>query len=49
MFCSVEEAIEEIKNGKVIIIFDDETFARETKAFLCAAEYVLHQILSILW
>jgi 3,4-dihydroxy 2-butanone 4-phosphate synthase/GTP cyclohydrolase II len=39
MFCTVEEAIEEIKNGKVIIIVDDEDRENEGD-FVCAAEYV---------
>ena len=39
MFCSVEDAIEEIKNGRVIIIVDDEDRENEGD-FVCAAEYV---------
>ncbi len=43
MFCKVEEAIEEIKNGKVIIIVDDEDRENEGD-FVCAAEYVTPDI-----
>ena len=40
MFSPVEEAIEEIKNGRVIIIVDDEDRENEGD-FVCAAEYAL--------
>ena len=47
MFCTVEEAIQEIKNGKVLIIVDDE--ARENEGdFVCAAEYVTPDIINFM-
>jgi 3,4-dihydroxy 2-butanone 4-phosphate synthase/GTP cyclohydrolase II len=47
MFCTVEEAIQEIKNGKVLIIVDDE--ARENEGdFVCAAEYVTPDIVNFM-
>ena len=47
MFCSVEEAIEEVKNGKVIIIVDDEDRENEGD-FICAAEYVTPEIVNFM-
>src|SRR5690606_40783022 len=47
MFCNVEEAIEEIKNGKVIIIVDDEERENEGD-FVCAAEYVTPDIVNFM-
>jgi len=47
MFCTVEEAIEEIKNGKVIIIVDDEDRENEGD-FVCAAEYVTPDIINFM-
>ena len=47
MFCSVDEAIEEIKNGKVIIIVDDEDRENEGD-FVCAAEYVTPEIVNFM-
>ncbi len=47
MFCSVEEAIEEVKNGKVIIIVDDEDRENEGD-FVCAAEYVTPEIVNFM-
>ncbi|MFO7525485.1 MAG: bifunctional 3,4-dihydroxy-2-butanone-4-phosphate synthase/GTP cyclohydrolase II [Ignavibacteriaceae bacterium] len=47
MFCSVDEAIEEIKNGKVIIIVDDEDRENEGD-FICAAEYVTPDIVNFM-
>ena len=47
MFCSVEEAIEEIKNGKIIIIVDDEDRENEGD-FVCAAEYVTPEIVNFM-
>jgi 3,4-dihydroxy 2-butanone 4-phosphate synthase / GTP cyclohydrolase II len=47
MFCTVEEAIEEIRNGKVIIIVDDEDRENEGD-FLCAAEYVTPEIINFM-
>ena len=39
IFCTAEEAIDEIKNGKVIIVVDDEDRENEGD-FVCAAEYI---------
>jgi 3,4-dihydroxy 2-butanone 4-phosphate synthase/GTP cyclohydrolase II len=47
MFCSVEEAIKEIKNGKVIIVVDDEDRENEGD-FICAAEYVTPDIVNFM-
>jgi len=47
MFCTVEEAIEEIKSGKVIIIVDDEDRENEGD-FVCAAEYVTPDIVNFM-
>ncbi|RPI71628.1 MAG: bifunctional 3,4-dihydroxy-2-butanone-4-phosphate synthase/GTP cyclohydrolase II [Ignavibacteriales bacterium] len=47
MFCTVEQAIEEIKNGKVIIIVDDEERENEGD-FVCAAEYVTPDIVNFM-
>lgn len=47
MFCSVEEAIDEIKNGRVIIIVDDEDRENEGD-FICAAEYVTPEIVNFM-
>ncbi len=47
MFCSVEEAVEEIKNGKIIIIVDDEDRENEGD-FVCAAEYVTPEIVNFM-
>lgn len=47
MFCGVEEAIEEIKNGKVIIVVDDEDRENEGD-FICAAEYVTPDIVNFM-
>jgi len=47
MFCSVEEAIEEIKNGKVIIVVDDDDRENEGD-FICAAEYVTPDIVNFM-
>ncbi len=47
MFCSVEEAIEEIKNGKLLIIVDDEDRENEGD-FVCAAEYVTPEIVNFM-
>uniref|UniRef100_A0A832G2X3 Riboflavin biosynthesis protein RibBA n=1 Tax=Ignavibacterium album TaxID=591197 RepID=A0A832G2X3_9BACT len=46
-FCSVEEAIEEINNGKVIIVVDDEDRENEGD-FICAAEYVTPDIVNFM-
>jgi 3,4-dihydroxy 2-butanone 4-phosphate synthase/GTP cyclohydrolase II len=47
MFCKVEEAIEEIKNGKIIIVVDDEERENEGD-FVCAAEYVTPNIVNFM-
>jgi len=47
MFISTEEAIEEIKNGKVIIVVDDEDRENEGD-FVCAAEYVTPDIINFM-
>ena len=47
MFCNVEEALEEIKNGKVIIIVDDEDRENEGD-FVCAAEFVTPEIINFM-
>lgn len=47
MFCSVEEAIEEIKLGRVIIIVDDEERENEGD-FVCAAEYITPDIVNFM-
>ncbi len=47
MFCSVDEAIEEIKQGKVIIVVDDEDRENEGD-FICAAEYVTPEIVNFM-
>ena len=47
MFCSVEKAIEEIKNGKVIIVVDDEDRENEGD-FVCAAEYITPDIVNFM-
>jgi len=47
MFCSVEEAVEEIKNGKIVVVVDDED--RENEGDLvCAAEYVTPDIVNFM-
>ena len=47
MFCTVEEAIEEIKQGRVIIIVDDEERENEGD-FVCAAEYITPDIVNFM-
>lgn len=47
MFCSVEDAINEIRNGKVIIVVDDEDRENEGD-FVCAAEYVTPDIVNFM-
>lgn len=47
MFCNVDEAIEEIKNGKIIIVVDDEERENEGD-FVCAAEYVTPDIINFM-
>ncbi len=47
MFCSVEEAIADIKQGKVIIVVDDEERENEGD-FVCAAEFVTPEIVNFM-
>lgn len=47
MFCTVKEAIEEIKNGRVIIIVDDESRENEGD-FVCAAEFISPEIVNFM-
>ncbi len=47
MFCTVDEAIEEIKNGKLIIVVDDEDRENEGD-FVCSAEYVTPEIVNFI-
>ncbi len=47
MFCSVEEAVEEIRNGKIIIVVDDEERENEGD-FICAAEYITPEIVNFM-
>lgn len=47
MFCKVEEAIEEIKQGKVIIVVDDEDRENEGD-FVCSAEYVTPDVVNFM-
>ncbi len=46
-FCSVEQAIEEIKDGKVIIVVDDEDRENEGD-FICAAEYITPDVVNFM-
>ncbi len=46
-FCSVSEAIEEIKNGRILIVVDDEDRENEGD-FICAAEYVTPDIVNFM-
>lgn len=47
MFCTVDEAIDQIKQGKVIIVVDDEDRENEGD-FICAAEYVTPDIINFM-
>lgn len=47
MFCKVEEAVEEIKHGRVIIIVDDEERENEGD-FVCAAEYITPDVVNFM-
>ncbi len=47
MFCTVEEAIEEIKNGRIIIVVDDEDRENEGD-FICAAEYITPDVVNFM-
>jgi 3,4-dihydroxy 2-butanone 4-phosphate synthase/GTP cyclohydrolase II len=47
MFCSVDEALEEIKSGRVLIVIDDEDRENEGD-FVCAAEFVTPDIINFM-
>jgi 3,4-dihydroxy 2-butanone 4-phosphate synthase/GTP cyclohydrolase II len=47
MFCSVDDAIEDIKAGKVLIIVDDEERENEGD-FVCAAEFITPEIVNFM-
>ena len=47
MFCTVEDAIKEIKQGKIIIVVDDEDRENEGD-FICAAEYVTPDVINFM-
>ncbi len=47
IFCSAEDAVEEIKNGRVIIVVDDEDRENEGD-FVCAAEYITPDIVNFM-
>ena len=47
MFCTVVEAIEEIKKGKIIIVVDDKDRENEGD-FICAAEYVTPNVINFM-
>src|SRR5512146_1369579 len=47
IFCTAEEALQEIKNGKVIIVVDDEDRENEGD-FVCAAEYITPDIVNFM-
>jgi len=47
MFCKVEEAIEEIRNGRIIIVTDDEDRENEGD-FICAAQFVTPEIINFM-
>lgn len=47
MFCTVEEAIDDIRNGKLIIVVDDEDRENEGD-FICSAEFVTPGIVNFM-
>lgn len=47
MYCTVEEAIEEIRKGKVLIVVDDEERENEGD-FVCASEFVTPDIVNFM-
>ena len=47
MFCTVEEAIDEVKQGKIIIVVDDQDRENEGD-FICAAEYVTPDVINFM-
>ena len=46
VFCSVEEALEDLKQGKIILVTDDEDRENEGD-FICAAEFATTE--NVLW
>ncbi len=47
MFCSVDEAIEEFRNARLLIIIDDEDRENEGD-FVCAAEFITPEIVNFM-
>lgn len=47
LFCSVPEAIQELKKGKILIISDDENRENEGD-FVCAAEFITPEIVNFM-
>jgi 3,4-dihydroxy 2-butanone 4-phosphate synthase/GTP cyclohydrolase II len=47
MFCTVKEAIEDIRQGKVIIVIDDEDRENEGD-FICAADFITPEIINFM-
>lgn len=47
MFCSVEEAVSDIKNGKIIIVVDEEDRENEGD-FVCAAEFATPEVVNFM-
>lgn len=47
MFCTVEEAVSELRNGRVIIITDDENRENEGD-FVCASEFITPEIVNFM-
>ncbi len=47
MFCSVEEALEDIKQGKMIIVVDDEDRENEGD-LICAAQYITPEMVNFM-
>ena len=46
-FATVEEALEELRNGKLILVTDDEDRENEGD-FICAAEFATTENLSLI-
>lgn len=47
MFCTVQEAVEDIKNGKIIIVVDEEDRENEGD-FVCAAEFATPELVNFM-
>jgi 3,4-dihydroxy 2-butanone 4-phosphate synthase/GTP cyclohydrolase II len=47
MFCSVDDAVEEFKNGRLLIMIDDEDRENEGD-FVCAAEFITPEIVNFM-